>query len=127
MLSFFPRDVLDEILNLIESVSEGFPPYTSKSSVILFKKWLHNTSSIYFRLWVFGLVEASDRKKYNCTICCLFIVYFTTSGMRNSNSGCLIRDQFNSVWGYFRKWRQVIRKVGRVVQIFFVFSSDSEN
>ena len=29
MLSFFPRDVLDEILNLIESVSEGFPPYSS--------------------------------------------------------------------------------------------------
>ena len=27
MLSFFPRDVLDEILNLIESVSEGFPTY----------------------------------------------------------------------------------------------------
>ena len=25
MLSFFPRDVLDEILNLIESVSGGFP------------------------------------------------------------------------------------------------------
>ena len=24
MLSFFPRDVLDEILNLIESVSEDF-------------------------------------------------------------------------------------------------------
>ena len=24
MLSFFPRGVLDEILNLIESVSEGF-------------------------------------------------------------------------------------------------------
>ena len=27
-LSFFPRDVLDEILNLIESVSEGFPSYS---------------------------------------------------------------------------------------------------
>ena len=26
MLSFFPRDVLNEILNLIESVSEGFLP-----------------------------------------------------------------------------------------------------
>ena len=26
MLSFFPQDVLDEILNLIESVSEGFLP-----------------------------------------------------------------------------------------------------
>ena len=31
MLSFFPRGVLDEILNLIESVSEGFPSYS----------WLH--------------------------------------------------------------------------------------
>ena len=29
MLSFFPRGVLDEILNLIESVSEGFPSYPS--------------------------------------------------------------------------------------------------
>ena len=27
MLLFFPRGVLDEILNLIESVSEGFPFY----------------------------------------------------------------------------------------------------
>ena len=25
MLSFFPRDVFDEIWDLIESVSEGFP------------------------------------------------------------------------------------------------------
>ena len=28
MLSFFPRDVYDEILDLIESVSEGFPTYS---------------------------------------------------------------------------------------------------
>ena len=27
MLSLFPRDVLDEIWDLIESVSEGFPTY----------------------------------------------------------------------------------------------------
>ena len=26
MLSFFPRDALDKILNLIESVSDGFLP-----------------------------------------------------------------------------------------------------
>ena len=26
---FFPRDVLDEIWDLIESVSEGFPTYSS--------------------------------------------------------------------------------------------------
>ena len=127
MLSFFPRDVLDELLNIIESVSECFPTFTSKSSVILFNQWLHNTGSIYFRLWVLGLVEASDRKRYNCTIYCLFKVYFTTSVMRNSNSSRLVRDQFNFVWGYFRKWRQVIRQLGRVVQIFFVFFSDSEN
>ena len=29
MLSFFPRDLLDEIWDLIESVSEGFPTYFS--------------------------------------------------------------------------------------------------
>ena len=34
VLSFFPRDVLDEILNLIESVSEDFPSY----SFIIFSK-----------------------------------------------------------------------------------------
>ena len=28
VLSFFPRGVLDEILNLIESVSEGVPSYS---------------------------------------------------------------------------------------------------
>ena len=28
VLSFFPRSVLDEILNLIESVSEDFPSYS---------------------------------------------------------------------------------------------------
>ena len=28
MLSFFPQDVLDEIWDLIESVSEGFPTYS---------------------------------------------------------------------------------------------------
>ena len=36
MLSFFPRDVLDEILNLIESVSEDFPSYSN----FIFKRML---------------------------------------------------------------------------------------
>ena len=31
VLSFFPRGVLDEILNLIESVSEEFPSYSNMS------------------------------------------------------------------------------------------------
>ena len=34
VLSFFPRDVLDEILNLIESVSEDFPSYSCRDSVV---------------------------------------------------------------------------------------------
>ena len=31
----FPRDVLDEIWDLIESVSEGFPSYSSRSWSIM--------------------------------------------------------------------------------------------
>ena len=31
---FFPRDVLDEILNLIESVSEDFPSYSCISELL---------------------------------------------------------------------------------------------
>ena len=34
VLSFFPRDVLDEILNLIESVSEDFPSYSKQGQYI---------------------------------------------------------------------------------------------
>ena len=32
MLSFFPRDVLDEFLDVIESVSEGFLTYSHRNS-----------------------------------------------------------------------------------------------
>ena len=35
MLSFFPRGVLDEILNLIESVSEGFSSYSCIDIIFL--------------------------------------------------------------------------------------------
>ena len=39
MVSFcvflYPRDVLDEILNLIESVSEGFPSYSCLLGVVI--------------------------------------------------------------------------------------------
>ena len=34
VLSFFPRDVLDEILNLIESVSEDFPSYSFNTNLL---------------------------------------------------------------------------------------------
>ena len=40
MLSFFQRDVLDEILDLIESVSEGFSTYSSNSALFIDSKLL---------------------------------------------------------------------------------------
>ena len=44
VLSFFPRDVLDEILNLIESVSEDFPSY----SHIHLLPYIHGTTCFIF-------------------------------------------------------------------------------
>ena len=41
VLSFFPRDVLEEILNLIESVSEDFPSYSSNEYGITYRAFQH--------------------------------------------------------------------------------------
>ena len=48
MLSFFPRGVLDEILNLIESVSEGFPSCSCDTNLHLKdrKKWTNKDKKI---------------------------------------------------------------------------------
>ena len=35
VLSFFPQDVLDEIWDLIESVSEGFPTYSTRNEIVV--------------------------------------------------------------------------------------------
>ena len=43
VLSFFPRDVLDEILDLIESVSEDFPSY---SILFILTENSHDTWSV---------------------------------------------------------------------------------
>ena len=49
VLSFFPRDVLDEILNLIESVSEDFPSYSCTNMFWdVYKKWLDFVILLYF-------------------------------------------------------------------------------
>ena len=45
VLFFFPRDVLDEILNLIESVSEDFPSYSYNSLKFLLEKKCYRYSS----------------------------------------------------------------------------------
>ena len=45
VLSFFPRDVLDEILNLIESVSEDFPSYSYILNVHLYIFYIKQTKT----------------------------------------------------------------------------------
>ena len=50
MLSFFPRGVLDEILNLIESVSEEFPSYSYIQTNELMKLNEHQRSRSLFDL-----------------------------------------------------------------------------
>ena len=75
MLSFFPRNVLDEILNLIESVSEGFPTYSfinSRSNCLkprnavrhkaVFLCSLYCKNSVFFFFWVLG---RDDDYQYN--------------------------------------------------------------
>ena len=52
MLSFFSQDVLGEILNLIESISEGFPSYSllSKRDVKALEIFYTTKIEIVFRL-----------------------------------------------------------------------------
>ena len=48
MLCFFPRDVLDEIWDLIESVSEGFPSYSFyHMKFILFCRVFGSTAYVF--------------------------------------------------------------------------------
>ena len=63
MLSFFPRGVLDEILNLIESVSEGFPSYFSVILVMLRKQ--HSESFVKTRYETNGQTEGRNM----CPVC----------------------------------------------------------
>ena len=58
MLSFFPRDVLDEIWDLIEPVSEGFSTYFNISILlsfwgragqpVLFSDFLNDLKDLFF-------------------------------------------------------------------------------
>ena len=57
MLPFFPRDVLDEILNLIESVSEGFPSYSWIFKFFHFQMVLVRHPMVFIFLNIFDLPE----------------------------------------------------------------------
>ena len=62
MLSFFPRDVLDEILNLIESVSEGFPSYTCSKHrcLVSVPDYLIKTSQYVCSVVLYSIVICFD-------------------------------------------------------------------
>ena len=58
VLSFFPRDVLDEILNLIESVSEDFPSYFCPKLVIITTLMANSSNGIQRESKVKGTVTS---------------------------------------------------------------------
>ena len=67
VLSFFPRDVLDEILNLIESVSEDFPSYSFIPSRLQIKDlefWLFGLFNRIFYLNTSSCVRAKTGKNH---------------------------------------------------------------
>ena len=59
MLSFFPRGVLDEILNLIESVSEEFPSYSSPFTDIFLRFCFLSDKSI----------RSESSSSFTCSMC----------------------------------------------------------
>ena len=60
VLSFFPRDVLDEILNLIESVSEDFPSY----SFIALSVYYHPSNALIIRKYYSEKCEIETRSSF---------------------------------------------------------------
>ena len=79
MLSFFPRGVLDEILNLIESVSEDFPSYSYRS--FLWKTLMHKAvrPSIYFFRF-FHINQAEQIEKEVICVQILLKIHLTEHG-----------------------------------------------
>ena len=71
VLSFFPRDVLDEIWNLTESVSDGFPTYSSDgfptyssidgnvNAILIFSNLNLNVHTLFTTLYIFFKTDIS--------------------------------------------------------------------
>ena len=68
VLSFFPRGVLDEILNLIGSVSEGFPSYSHNDK--LYRGIENGPSPVCSSLYLFYFLSLQifrQRYLHNCS------------------------------------------------------------
>ena len=73
VLSFFPRDVLDEILNLIGSVSEGFPSYFSIIPIQMHSQFYSKSMSSRFECCIAALEKTA---KYEPVCSCLKVFLF---------------------------------------------------
>ena len=97
VLSFFPRDVLDEILNLIESVSEDFPSYSYLLTTLIFILWLiiMNPSLIYSQQTqkkIIFLPKTLQQGASYC-ICCHLLI---AKGL-GDQTGCKLADSFTTM------------------------------
>ena len=73
MLSFFPRGVLDEILNLIESISEGFPSFSlRKVCPFILSFQGRDDKSIFCHMMPFLLYSIPHSCGPNRHVCCQF-------------------------------------------------------
>ena len=105
MLSFFPRDVLDGIFNLIESVSEGFPTYSfsinesppkSYSSLPIFagsvSQFLHfGLKILYAGTCLIVCMARVDRKLSETDSIRSQISFKTSHGKKDSTSSAIAR------------------------------------
>ena len=64
MLSFFPQNVLEETLDLIESVSEGFPTYSFYVSSLCRAVQASDTCTEPYRVYI-GRLRKSGGQKIN--------------------------------------------------------------
>ena len=68
VLSFFPRDVLDEIWDLIESVSEDFPSYCMTMMcvrLILVRVHTYKIMTIYFEYGLFNALKFAGKALFH--------------------------------------------------------------
>ena len=70
VLSFFPRDVLDEILKLIESVSEDFPSYSFKP----FNQEYSDSFVLAARFFYLFIVNAGTMLRFQVPVFSKFII-----------------------------------------------------
>ena len=118
VLSFFPRGVLDEILNLIESVSEGFPSYSYlhkllfvfiSSSLLPYNNNLSiielTLSRWYGILWIYNNLGSRKLRRFQgwmTWMTCDFTSFLTVFQSYQDDVWMIMKGcvQWNSVYGW---------------------------